>query len=127
MFELKKISFEVMTEPIPLARPRVVRGHAYLPSRSRDYKQILQQAASYVMRNWQPLTGELFCRLNFYRKFNTSSRRFGDIDNHVKAILDALNGIVFVDDAQIISILANKHTDRSEPRIEIEISTVKGE
>ena len=121
MTELKKINFEVLTEPIPLARPRFSRNGAYLSQRSRDYRKIVQQAAQVAMAKFAPMTGELFCRLNFYRKFKATCRNFGDLDNHIKAILDALNGIVFADDAQIVQCTASKHTDKTNPHVTIEI------
>ena len=44
-----------------------------------------------------------------------------DIDNYVKAILDALNGVAFKDDSQIIALNAKKlYSDK--PRTEIEIT-----
>lgn len=125
MFELKKIVFEVLTEPVPLARPRFARGRMYLPQKSRDYRKILQKAARSAMDNFKPLTGALFCHLNFYRKFKATSRNYGDLDNHVKAVFDALNGICYGDDAQIVRFSAAKNTDKVEPpRIEVEIGVV---
>jgi Holliday junction resolvase RusA-like endonuclease len=44
-----------------------------------------------------------------------------DIDNYIKQIFDALNGLVWEDDAQIVTVLANKFFSR-QPRLEIEIS-----
>lgn len=46
-----------------------------------------------------------------------------DIDNYVKAILDALNGVAFKDDSQIIALNAKKlYSDK--PRTEIEIKEI---
>ena len=46
-----------------------------------------------------------------------------DIDNYVKAILDALNGVAFRGDKQIISLNAKKlYSDK--PRTEIEIKEI---
>ena len=124
MMTLKRISFEVLTEPIPLARPRVVHGHAYLPARSRDYRTVIQQAAQVAMNQFEPMTGRLFCNLEFYRKFKDDARNFGDADNHLKAILDALNGIVYHDDAQIVDIAVKKRQDKTEPRVVVDIGCV---
>lgn len=124
MLSLKRISFEVLAEPIPLARPRVVRGHAYLPKRSRDYREIVQQAAKIAMHNFAPMDGELFCRLSFYRKYKPTARNFGDVDNHVKAVLDALNGICYKDDAQVAHVTADKCLDKDEPRVAVDIGLV---
>ena len=43
-----------------------------------------------------------------------------DIDNYTKGILDSLNGICWIDDSQIVSLIANKYYS-DEPRVEIEI------
>lgn len=45
-----------------------------------------------------------------------------DIDNIVKTI-DALNGLAFEDDKQIVSVVAEKYYDY-EPRLEIEINQI---
>lgn len=112
------LTFEIDADPIPLARPKFCGRRAYLPARSREYRELVQVAVQSVMtrRRIPPLTGELRCRLSFYRRFKTTARNFGDIDNHVKAILDALNGLLFADDAQIVSLTAEKFTDRQRPR-----------
>ena len=41
-----------------------------------------------------------------------------DLDNVVKAVQDALNGVIYKDDAQIVSLHATKKYDMS-PGIEI--------
>jgi Holliday junction resolvase RusA-like endonuclease len=45
-----------------------------------------------------------------------------DIDNYAKAILDALNGVMWADDGQIVQLTASK--SYGEPRVEIEIQEV---
>ncbi len=124
MLSLARISFEILTEPVPFARNRVGQGHVYLPKRSRDYRSVVQQAAKIAMNHFAPMTGALFCRLEFYRKFNETSRNYGDIDNHAKAILDALSGICYVDDRQIVGANIVKRQDKDEPRIFIDIAHV---
>jgi Holliday junction resolvase RusA-like endonuclease len=56
-----------------------------------------------------------------YRKFKVTSRRYGDVDNHGKAILDAMNKIVYVDDSQIVKCEVEKFTDKNQ-RIEISVT-----
>lgn len=41
-----------------------------------------------------------------------------DTDNYVKAIADALNGVCYVDDSQVVSVVANKWYGLN-PRIEV--------
>ena len=49
-----------------------------------------------------------------------------DLDNYAKAILDALNGIVWLDDAQICSLQVVKSYNL-KPTITVEIDHHKGE
>ncbi len=45
-----------------------------------------------------------------------------DIDNVIKAALDAMNGVVFDDDKQVIELLvAKRYTERGEGYIEVEV------
>jgi Holliday junction resolvase RusA-like endonuclease len=43
-----------------------------------------------------------------------------DLDNVVKAVLDALNGVVYLDDAQVVNLVATKRY-ATEPRVEVYI------
>ena len=116
---LVNVRFVVPADPVPLARPRVVKGHAYLPARSRDYRAEVQTVIKQTLGSLPPMTGAIRCRLSFYRRFLPTSRRFGDVDNHVKAVLDACNGLLLADDSCVVELLASKHQDTNFPRSEI--------
>lgn len=118
---MEQIKILVPEEPIPAARPRFAAGHAYQPKRNRDFRAVVQQVARAMMSEREPLKGELSVFLKLYRKYRTCTRIFGDVDNHAKAILDALNGICYVDDSQIARCVIEKHTDKEFPRAEIEL------
>lgn len=47
-----------------------------------------------------------------------------DIDNYVKLVLDAMNGVFFLDDAQVVKIEAQKRYDHlpERPRTEVMLS-----
>lgn len=49
-----------------------------------------------------------------------------DLDNYIKSILDALNGIIWDDDRNIVSIVADKYY-AEDPRIEIEVEDISNE
>jgi Holliday junction resolvase RusA-like endonuclease len=83
------------------------------------------QAVAYsAMNGREPMTGELSAVVKLYRRYKTTARIFGDVDNHLKALFDGLNGIVFADDSQIVQCKVSKHTDKKNPRAEIEIRKV---
>ena len=118
---MKKIEFTVRIEPRPMPRPRFTRGRTYTPKDIRIYQAACRQAAAVAMHGREPLQGDLACTLKFYRKFKASSRRFGDGDNLYKAATDALQGVCFCDDSQIVIATIEKHTDKISPRIEFSI------
>ena len=47
---------------------------------------------------------------------NTYCNNNSDIDNYVKAMLDSLNGVYFIDDRQVVEVFASKKYS-NEPRI----------
>lgn len=102
------IHFTVDTKPYPQPRPRVVRGHAYEPARITKYKETVRTVARLNMSNRPPLTGLVFVSLTIRRNGKPGSRTFGDIDNHTKAVLDALNGVCYVDDALVAGLVVFK-------------------
>ena len=117
------IRIRIDGEPIPAARPRFSGRHCYQPKRNREYRAVVQQAARLAMGGREPLSGEVSATVKLYRRFKPTARIFGDVDNHLKAIFDGLNQIVFADDAQITKCVVEKFTDKVQPRAEIEIET----
>jgi Holliday junction resolvase RusA-like endonuclease len=133
-------------EPVAQARPRFSSqgGHvrAYDPAKSRDYKQYIRLAASQQMGTTPPLEGALALGMCVYRAIpkSFSKRRRDaaergeiwpttkpDLDNYVKAAKDALNGIVWADDSQIVSYIepfGKFYSDK--PRIEITVTQIEG-
>ena len=109
-------------EPIPAARPRFGGGHAYQPKRNSEYRARVQRAARAAMGGSAPMTGAIEANVKLYRKYKPTARNFGDVDNYLKAIFDALNQIVFDDDRQIVQCVVEKFQDKANPRAEITIS-----
>lgn len=109
-------------EPIPAARPRFGGGHAYQPKRNSEYRTRVQRAARAAMGGSAPMTGAITADVKLYRRFNPTSKCYGDIDNFLKAVFDGLNGVAFDDDRQVVSCHVEKATDKNNPRCEIFIS-----
>ena len=65
----------------------------------------------------KPLKGPIILLVHLY--FGT--KRKSDIDNFNKILYDALTGIVWEDDSQIISVCTSKQYDKVNPRITLEI------
>lgn len=125
---------EATTEPIVMffvrgipkgkARPRVTRtGHAYTPAATVAWENQIRLAAVHAMRNAPMPDGHLVVRMTFWfnppksyaKKRRESLMSEGrpmphkpDIDNLVKAVLDACNGITYHDDAAVVEVNAKK-------------------
>jgi Holliday junction resolvase RusA-like endonuclease len=114
-------------EPRGKGRPRTaVRGgfaRIYTDEKTRKYEASVKRAALAAMKGADPLEGPLSVALRFRMPIpKSASKRVktgmaageiahtgrSDLDNMVKAILDALNGAVFCDDAQIVRLFAQK-------------------
>jgi crossover junction endodeoxyribonuclease RusA len=118
------ISFTVSGDPIAQPRHKIsTRGgfaKAYIPKDHpiHGYKQAIQLAAKVAMAGQAPIEGpvEVAIYFRFRRpKSHTKKQRESywhcqkpDVDNLAKAVLDALSGICFGDDAQICQISIRK-------------------
>lgn len=130
----------IPAEPVSQGRPRFARigTHvaAYDPPASKQYKALVAQ---YARHQWQalPLDGPVRLRVVFYRPLQKSltqaqrRRRMAgwerpivkpDLDNYFKAVTDALKGICWKDDNQIVQVyMAKRYDDGQGPRTEIEL------
>jgi len=140
--KMKKIEFVVQGVPIAKSRPKfAVRGgfaRAYTPKKTADNAKIISGEAMVAMVGRKPLEGALKCVLSFYMPIPKSTSKKDvakmlsgeikhvrkiDLDNAEKQVLDAMNEIVYLDDAQIVSLSATKcYSDN--PRTEIIIEEV---
>lgn len=136
-----KIQFTIPGNPVPKARPRVTRtGHTYTPKKTADYEKLVQIYAKQEMAIQQlnptteavRLTVEAFFPIPAsWTKAKKEKALNGDLkhtskpdsDNLIKAVQDALNGIVYKDDSQIVSVSGSKAYS-SEPKVEVTVETV---
>lgn len=121
------ITIRVPGEPVAKGRPRAtaIGGQArmYTPATTRSYEQRVAVAAREAMAKAPPMEGPLSVSIEVTMPIPVSwSRRKQadalaglvmptgrpDLDNLVKALTDACNGIVWRDDAQIVRLTAEK-------------------
>lgn len=119
--------------PVPKGRPRFSRnGHAYTPDKTRRYEADLKLWALKQMHELKPLEGPISVRAVFIIAKPKSAKRREhpvvkpDLDNYLKT-LDALNGIVWKDDSQIVEISGQKiyAFDDAGPRTAIVVKELK--
>jgi Holliday junction resolvase RusA-like endonuclease len=122
------IVFDV--EPTVKARPRVTRsGHTYTPAKTKVAENAISLLAKSAHK--KPLEGPLKLKAIFYiqrpKKLKTTyPRGSGDLDNYLKLVSDALNGIFWVDDAQLVEIHVKKmYTEIGErPKIILSVESL---
>ena len=108
------VQFSVTCTPRPQTRPRLSHRHAFEPSFITEYKRLIRALGHNAMHGTAPLNGSLSIELNIRRNKKIDSRAFGDIDNHIKSVLDALNGVCYVDDSQIAVVHVRKFQSKNE-------------
>ena len=130
----------VESKIVAKARPRVCKHGTFTPKKTKDYEQLIRN-------NYIEQCGTFFEKgipvqvsIKAYKKPPKSTTKKNlrliekglypwtkkvDIDNICKSVLDALNGIAYADDGQVIKIKASKKYTLQEERIEIEVKEVK--
>lgn len=93
----------------------------YMTADGKKLKESYQWQAKSQYRRQKPLQRELEVWITLY--FGT--KRKSDWDNFHKISMDALSGIVWVDDVQIIESHVSKRYDKKNPRIEVEVREIE--
>lgn len=120
------MKFTVSIEPKPQSRPRFSKTGCYETAEMKAYKAEIGAEAKKAMGRQPPLSTALKVKLRCFRKYKATSRRFGDCDNLLKGVLDALTGVVFADDSQVTSAVVEK-IQSGTPKLEIEIMEASNE
>lgn len=92
---------------------RVWRGRAVKSNEARKYQKDVRLKAIAAGAAC-PMAGPVVLEILLCRP-----RRIGDLDNGLKVALDALKGILFIDDGQVVEIHARRCEDPGNPRLEV--------
>lgn len=122
-----QIHFQVEGDPKGKGRPRFTRAgkftRVYTDKQTLDYESLIKSFAMEAMGSTDPLETAvsvfLYVRLavpQSYSKKRTEACLSGlekpckkpDIDNIAKTYLDAMNGVIFKDDTQVIDLHVKK-------------------
>lgn len=129
--ETMTIDFKVYGEAVGKQRPRLGKGgHIYTPRKTVDYENLIKEAytsqyADFKFEKNIPLYVNIrICKTipKTATKAFRDKARVGevfptckpDIDNVIKSILDALNGVAYCDDSQIVTLETVKRYDCEE-------------
>ena len=105
------------TRPYSKGRPQFNRktGNAYTPKNTREYEKLIASLYKGPFHKEGHLsvsivftvegTSITITRLDDNRE---TSKLTGDVDNYAKAVVDALNGVAYADDKQIVHLEIRK-------------------
>lgn len=106
-----KVTYTIPIRPRPKQRPRFARGHAYTPKETRDYEETLRTVcrAQGASPRPNPCIVDMSCYWKRPKSVKESQffTKRPDADNLSKC-LDALNGVCWNDDAQIVELTVSK-------------------
>jgi Holliday junction resolvase RusA-like endonuclease len=120
-----QVIFSVEGDPVGKQRPRFSRGRTYTPKKTVDYETIIASKASQAMGSSEPLQTPvaIFIWISHAIPASYSKKRKEaclngldwpkkpDLDNVAKVFLDAMNGIVYKDDVQVVKLRVSKRYD----------------
>lgn len=132
-----QFEFEYFGEPVAQSRPKFSfkTGHAYEQQKSKNYKDALRNYVQLHVQDKRMLEGPLTFELNVFRSipksWSNKKKKLAeegfiqptgrpDTDNYIKAVLDALSGVLMKDDSQVTVIIATK-TYRDQPGIRVKV------
>lgn len=131
---MASVSFEVWGKVRGKGRPRFARGgHAYTPKETRDYERAIREAFENAPgRPPEPFSGPIDVTIVTCRQLPKSTPKSvirepdthkPDADNVAKIVLDALNGVAWLDDAQVTSLTVVKLDRTRDPeRLSVRIT-----
>lgn len=136
-----EINIIVPGQPVAQGRPKFTTvggfARAYDPKKSVDYKKLVAYHAM-QHRPKNLLEGELSVEILIFKEclksFSKKKLELAelrqlrpitkpDADNYAKGPLDALKGIIWKDDGQVVDLVARKFYSKV-PRIEVTIKTI---
>jgi len=120
-----KMTFFII--PVVKQRARIGKWGAYTPRKTAEFEKIVKAMAKALMEGKKPLTGPVRLSARFiFKPPKKTSRTYpckGDTSNFLKALEDACNGAIWVDDVQIVEVNASKLYDMAggASRIELDV------
>ena len=132
------MTFTVYGEPQGKARPRFTKsGRTYTPKNTVDYEKSIKDAFLKNMGELQEDGGITVDVYAYYKIPKSASKKTRekifnsellptkrpDVDNILKCVCDALNGVAYKDDAQVVHASVHKFYS-DEPKIDVYIENV---
>jgi crossover junction endodeoxyribonuclease RusA len=89
------------------------RGFVFVSEEAKAYKiEVAKIASQHTL-----IYSQIVLTLKIFRP-----QRSGDLSNRIKVLEDALQGVTYANDGQIVEIHAFRLEDKLRPRVEVEIT-----
>lgn len=133
------VQFTVPGVPVAKGRPRLgtIKGQAraFTPAKTRAYESEVRHYAAEAMRGRALIEGPVAVDVTAYLPIPKSMTKRDracigatvfpttrpDVDNYLKSALDALNGVVIRDDAQVMQAVAAKVYTQDGPCLSVTV------
>lgn len=138
------VSFDVPGQPVGKGRPRASRTpkgvRLHTPEKTASYEALVATAAQGAMRDTVPFEGpcEVIMEIRMAVPLSWSTKKRNqafdgallptkkpDADNVIKAVFDAINGVVWHDDVQVVQLAATKRYS-ARPGVSVVVRQMKG-
>ena len=128
---MKSVTFTIPADPVPFARAGSFGKRRFTPAKQTNFMNKVQIIADQAMSDHSlfigPVRMEVEARYMVPASWSQKKRDTAkwktsrpDLDNLTKLCADAINGVVFVDDAQIVELVARKvYGDKPETQVTI--------
>ena len=139
---MESIKFFVLGKPKGKGRPRFGNGHSYTDAQTRAYEYQIANSYRRVAHGHR-FPDDVFIRVKIQQRMpvpkSASKRKQADmlegkiypsakpdLDNVIKAVLDALNGVAYKDDSRVVGIHSCKVYGET-PGVLVEVSRMDGD
>ena len=103
--------FEIPVPPSANRYWMIANNRIVVTSEARNYKQQVFYKLAHLT---EPLRKDIAVNVTIFRAYKR-----GDLDNFLKIMLDALQGIIYLNDSQITEIHAFRDDDKNNPRVRV--------
>lgn len=104
------------TTVIPAGKGKPARVNTYLSPEARAYKANVARVGSKFL-----LDGPISVSVDWYR-----SRAAGDLDKRLGVMLDAMQGVFYSNDSQIVALHARRFdTEKGNPRLVVTVEQIE--
>lgn len=126
--DIMELDFSLNITPVAKGRPRFTReGRAYTPKKTKEFEKDLKRLL--LEKVTRPYVEGLALSVTIefmLPRPKTVKREYPivkpDLDNYIKAVFDAMNGVVWHDDSQVVEVVARKEYAESDPSIRVIIA-----